>query len=102
VYGFVRFVLGHLRAEHRRVAVGVEEGRAPQRGEARSFEKGAAPAKRREPESEDEVASRVETLKIFALGGVALLMVPIFFLSIADPMAPPSPELAARLAAELS
>ena len=76
--------------------------RLPQRGEARSFEKGAAPAKRREPESEDEVASRVETLKIFALGGVALLMVPIFFLSIADPMAPPSPELAARLAAELS
>ena len=76
--------------------------RLPQRGEARSFEKGAAPAKRREPESDDEVASRVETLKIFALGGVALLMVPIFFLSIADPMAPPSPELAARLAAELS
>ena len=76
--------------------------RLPQRGAAKSFEKGAAPAKRREPESEDEVASRVETLKIFALGGVALLMVPIFFLSIADPMAPPSPELAARLAAELS
>ena len=64
--------------------------------------KGDAPAKRREPESEDEVASRVETLKIFALGGVALLMVPVFFLSMADPMAPPSPELAARLAAELS
>ena len=76
--------------------------RLPQRGEARSFEKGAAPAKRREPESEDEVASRVETLKIFALGGVALLMVPVFLLSMADPMAPPSPELAARLAAELS
>ena len=76
--------------------------RLPQRGAAKSFEKGAAPAKRREPESDDEVASRVETLKIFALGGVALLMVPIFFLSIADPMAPPSPELAARLAAELS
>ena len=77
--------------------------RLPQRGEARSFETGAAaPVKRREPESEDEVASRVETLKIFALGGVALLMVPVFFLSMADPMAPPSPELAARLAAELS
>ena len=76
--------------------------RLPQRGEARSFEKGAAPAKRREPESDDEVASRVETLKIFALGGVALLMVPVFLLSMADPMAPPSPELAARLAAELS
>ena len=76
--------------------------RLPQRGEARSFEKGAAPAKRREPESEDEVASRVETLKVFALGGVALLMVPVFFLTAADPMAPPSPELAARLASELS
>ena len=76
--------------------------RLPQRGAAKSFEKGAAPAKRREPESEDEVASRVETLKVFALGGVAVLMVPIFFLSIADPMAPPSPELAARLASELS
>ena len=76
--------------------------RLPQRGAAKSFEKGAAaPAKRRE-EPEEEVASRVETLKIFALGGVALLMVPIFFLSIADPMAPPSPELAARLASELS
>ena len=76
--------------------------RLPQRGAAKSFEKGAAPAKRREPESDDEVASRVETLKIFALGGVALLMVPVFFLSMADPMAPPSPELAARLAAEVS
>ncbi len=76
--------------------------RLPQRGEARSFEKGAAaPVKRREPESEDEVASRIETLKIFALGGVALLMVPVFFMSLADPMAPPSPELAAQLAAEL-
>ena len=32
--------------------------RLPQRGEARSFEKSAAPVKRREPESEDEVASR--------------------------------------------
>ena len=68
--------------------------RLPQRGEARSFEKGAAPAKRRE-EPEEEVASRVETLKVFALGGVALLMVPVFFLSMADPLAPPSPELAA-------
>jgi hypothetical protein len=75
--------------------------RLPQRGAAKSFEKGAAPAKRRE-EPEEEVASRVETLKVFALGGVALLMVPVFFISLADPMAPPSPELAARLAAELS
>ena len=75
--------------------------RLPQRGAAKSFEKGAAPAKRRE-DPEEEVAARVETLKVFALGGVALLMVPIFFLSIADPMAPPSPELAARLASELS
>ena len=74
--------------------------RLPQRGAAKSFEKGAAPAKRRE-EPEEEVASRVETLKVFALGGVALLMVPVFFLSMADPMAPPSPELAAQLAAEL-
>ena len=49
-----------------------------------------------------EVASRVETIKVFALGGVAVLMVPVFFLSVADPMAPPSPELAARLASELS
>jgi hypothetical protein len=76
--------------------------RLPQRGAAKSFEKGAAPAKRREPESEDEVASRIETLKVFALGGVALLMVPVFLLSMADPLAPPSPELAAQLAAELS
>ena len=76
--------------------------RLPQRGAAKSFEKGAAPAKRREPESEEEVASRVETLKVFALGGVAVLMVPVFFLSMADPMAPPSPELAARLTSELS
>ena len=75
--------------------------RLPQRGAAKSFEKGAAPAKRRE-EPEEEVASRVETLKVFALGGVALLMVPVFFLSMADPLAPPSPELAAQLAAELS
>jgi hypothetical protein len=75
--------------------------RLPQRGAAKSFEKGAAPAKRRE-EPEEEVASRVETLKVFALGGVALLMVPVFFISLADPMAPPSPELAARLASELS
>ena len=75
--------------------------RLPQRGEAKAFEKGAAPAKRRE-EPEEEIASRVETLKIFALGGIALLMVPVFFLSMADPLAPPSPELAAQLAAELS
>ena len=75
--------------------------RLPQRGEAKAFEKGAAPAKRRE-EPEEEVASRIETLKIFSLGGVALLMVPVFFLSLADPIAPPSPELAARLASELS
>ena len=75
--------------------------RLPQRGAAKSFEKGAAPAQRRE-EPEEEVASRVETLKVFALGGVALLMVPVFFLVSADPMAPPSPELAARLASELS
>ena len=74
--------------------------RLPQRGAAKSFEKGAAPVKRRE-EPEEEVASRVETLKVFALGGVALLMVPVFLLSMADPMAPPSPELAAQLAAEL-
>ena len=76
--------------------------RLPQRGAAKSFEKGAAaPAKRRE-EPEEEVASRVETLKVFALGGVAVLMVPVFLLSLADPIAPPSPELAARLASELS
>ena len=75
--------------------------RLPQRGAAKSFEKGAAPAKRRE-EPGEEVASRVETLKVFALGGVALLMVPVFLLSMADPLAPPSPELAAQLAAELS
>ena len=71
--------------------------RLPQRGAAKSFEKGAAPAKRREePEARSPPASR---RSVFALGGVALLMVPVFFLSMADPLAPPSPELAARLAA---
>jgi len=95
--------------EARTLRVGGLEARIriPERGVAQSFEKGAASqeakdraAVKRSEKSENEegLESRKETLKILALVSVAVLMVPVLFLTVADPMAPPSPELSAQLA----